>query len=235
VHLRENREFFNRLLSGAISSTSANHFSVNTRKYMKQLLIASGNPGKLLEIQALLIGMPFELVYPSELGIALSVVEDGSTYAENAALKALAFTSASGLISLADDSGLEVEVLGGLPGLHSARFSPLPGASDADRRAYLLEQLEKFPRPWEAKFKCTVAIASPGGEIHYSEGECAGEIIPAERGSGGFGYDPIFLIRESRKTMAELSMEEKNRLSHRARAIRAAQPLLLTIYQDCKE
>ena len=202
---------------------------------MKQLLIASGNPGKLLEIQALLIGMPFELVYPSELGVALSVVEDGSTYAENAARKALAFTSVSGLISLADDSGLEVELLGGLPGLHSARFSPLPGALDADRRAYLLEKLEKFPRPWKAKFKCTVAIALTGGEIHYTEGECAGEIIPVERGSGGFGYDPIFLIRESGKTMAELSMEEKNRLSHRARALRAAKPLLLAIYQDCKE
>jgi XTP/dITP diphosphohydrolase len=202
---------------------------------MNKLLIASGNPGKLLEIQALLIGMPFELVYPSQLGYPLSVVEDGTTYAENAARKALAFTGASGLITLADDSGLEVERLGGLPGLHSARFSPLPGASDADRRAYLLEKLDKFPRPWEAKFKCTVAIALPGGEVHYTEGECEGEIIPVERGSGGFGYDPIFLIPESGNTMAELSMEEKNRLSHRARAILAAKPLLMAIYQECKE
>jgi XTP/dITP diphosphohydrolase len=202
---------------------------------MNQLLIASGNPGKLLEIQALLMGMPFELVYPSQLGYPLSVVEDGTTYAENAARKALAFTGASGLITLADDSGLEVERLGGLPGLHSARFSPLSGASDADRRAYLLEKLDKFPRPWEAKFKCTVAIALPGGEVHYTEGECEGEIIPVERGSGGFGYDPIFLIPESGKTMAELSMEEKNRLSHRARAILAAKPLLMAIYQECKE
>jgi XTP/dITP diphosphohydrolase len=202
---------------------------------MNQLLIASGNPGKLLEIQALLIGMPFELVYPSQLGFPLSVVEDGTTYAENAARKALAFTGASGLITLADDSGLEVERLGGLPGLHSARFSPLPGASDADRRAYLLKKLDKFQRPWEAKFKCTVAIALPGGEVHYTEGECDGEIIPGERGSGGFGYDPIFLIPESGKTMAELSMEEKNQLSHRARAILAAKPLLLAIYQECKE
>jgi XTP/dITP diphosphohydrolase len=202
---------------------------------MNQLLIASGNPGKLLEIQALLMGMPVELVYPSQLGYPLSVVEDGTTYAENAARKALAFTGASGLITLADDSGLEVERLGGLPGLHSARFSPLSGASDADRRAYLLEKLDKFPRPWEAKFKCTVAIALPGGEVHYTEGECEGEIIPVERGSGGFGYDPIFLIPESGKTMAELSMEEKNRLSHRARAILAAKPLLMAIYQECKE
>jgi XTP/dITP diphosphohydrolase len=202
---------------------------------MKQLLIASGNPGKLLEIQALLKDIPVELISPSQLGIHLKVVEDGDTYAENAARKARAYSQATGLMSLADDSGLEVDALGGLPGLNSARFAPHPGATDADRRALLLEKLAGHPRPWKAKFHCTVAMACPGEEIHYTQGECLGEIVPVERGKGGFGYDPIFLIPDLGKTMAELSMQEKNRLSHRAKAIIAAKPTLQVLFQECKE
>ncbi len=197
----------------------------------KQLLIASYNPGKLREIRALLNDLDVELITPGRLGLELDVLEDGQTYAENAERKARAFAAASGLLSLADDSGLEVQSLNGAPGLFSARFSPLPHASDADRRAYLLQRLKGYPRPWWAEFRCTVALVDPalsGTEkaVQFAQGACQGEIIPEERGQGGFGYDPVFLIPELGKTMAELGMEEKNRLSHRARAVIAARPLI---------
>jgi XTP/dITP diphosphohydrolase len=203
---------------------------------MAKILIASNNPGKLVEIQALLgpdTGLQnVELVMPREQGVALEVVEDGQTYAENAALKAQAYYqslppgSGERLVILADDSGLEVDILGGAPGLHSARYLGRPGATDADRRAYLLENLADKPRPWLAHFHCTVALIAPDGELAYADGDCPGEIIPTERGTGGFGYDPIFLLTETGLTMAELSMEEKNMLSHRALAVKAALPIL---------
>jgi XTP/dITP diphosphohydrolase len=191
-----------------------------------KLLIASTNRGKLREFQEILSGEPYDLFLPADLGFALTVEETGMTYRENAALKARAFAQASGLITLSDDSGLEVQALGGAPGLHSARYAPQPGATDADRRAYLLENLRGKPRPWLARFVCTVAIATPQGEIFFTEGECPGEIIPEERGTHGFGYDPIFYFPERGMTMAELPPEEKNRISHRARAVRAAVPIL---------
>ena len=193
---------------------------------MLRLLIATANTGKLHEIQSLLAGLDLEVLLPASIGLQLEVVEDGDTYRENAAKKALAYARASGLLSLADDSGLEVDTLNGQPGLHSARFSPLPGATDADRRSYLLQRLSGKPRPWLAHFHCTAALANAQGEIWFAEGDCPGEILPVERGSNGFGYDPLFLVSEHGKTMAELSMEEKNRLSHRARAILAARPLI---------
>lgn len=193
---------------------------------MKQLLLASENKGKLVEMRELLLGLGLELFSPYDLDLRLNVDENGSTYAENAALKALAYQRASGLATLADDSGLEVDALGGRPGLHSARFSPLPNASDADRRAYLLEQLRGKPQPWTACFHCTVAVALPGGSLEFAKGECPGVISPIERGSTGFGYDPIFYIPERGATMAELGEAVKNQISHRARAIRAARPLL---------
>lgn len=191
-----------------------------------KILVATNNPGKLVEIQSLLEDASLTLLTPAMVGLAMEVDETGATYAENAALKASAFAQASGLLALADDSGLEVDALGGLPGLRSARFSGRPGASDADRRAYLLERLQGLPRPWTAHFHCTVALAAPGGDLRFAEGQCPGEIIPQERGAHGFGYDPIFLLAELGLTMAELSMEQKNRLSHRARAIQAARPVI---------
>ena len=197
---------------------------------MYRLLLATGNPGKLVEIQSLLDGLEIELIIPEAVGISLSVQENGSTYEENASLKANAFANASGLTALADDSGLEVDVLDGLPGIRSARFSPLPNATDADRRSYLLSKLKAYSRPWKAHFQCTVAIATPQGKLYYAQGNCPGEIIPDERGSNGFGYDPIFLLRALGLTMAELSMEEKNHLSHRARAIKAALPILHELF-----
>lgn len=193
---------------------------------MPKLLLASANPGKLLEMHALLSDLPIELVTPSQIGVHIEIKESGNTYAQNAAIKAQAYAHISGLLTLGDDSGLEVDAIHGLPGIRSARFSPKPGASDADRRAYLLEQLRGKPRPWLAHFRCTVALATPKGELYFAEGECTGEIIPEERGQYGFGYDPIFLLTETNTTMAELPTTMKNILSHRARAIQAARPLL---------
>ena len=174
---------------------------------MNKLLIATNNQGKIAEFQELLAGSGIEFVTPAQINLQLEVEEDGSTYQENAAKKAVAFAQASGLISLADDSGLEVNALDGAPGLYSARYSPKPGAKDADRRAFLLANLKDKPRPWTAHFHATIAVAMPGGEIEFAEGNCYGEIIPEERGTGGFGYDPIFLLTDLGKTMAELGME----------------------------
>jgi XTP/dITP diphosphohydrolase len=205
-----------------------------------KLLIATNNKGKLREIQAVLQDLELELVSPADLGLDLDVEEDGQTYAENATKKALAFCQASGLTSLADDSGLEVDALGGEPGLHSKRYGPPPsppiffenggrvrgGLTDADRRAYLLKNLNGKPRPWTARFRATVAIAGPGRSVKLAEGTCPGQIVPEERGTGGFGYDPIFLVESLGRTMAELKMSEKNRLSHRGQALQNAIPIL---------
>ena len=198
---------------------------------MKKLLIATNNKGKVKELQDLLKDIGLELVTPADINLNLDVEEDGTTYAENASKKAIAFAHASGLISLADDSGLEVDALDGAPGLYSARYHPKPGANDADRRAYMVENLRGKPRPWTAHFHATIAIAVPEQDVHIVEGNCYGEIVPEERGTGGFGYDPIFLFPELNKTMAELEMAEKNRLSHRAKAIMNAIPFLKKIYR----
>ena len=201
-----------------------------SQETMNKLLIATNNKGKVLEFQELLRNTGIEFVTPAQINLELDVEEDGTTYQENAGKKASAFAQASGLISLADDSGLEVKALGGAPGLYSARYSPKPGATDADRRAFLLENLKDKPRPWTAHFHATIAVAQPNGAIEFVEGNCHGEIIPEERGTGGFGYDAIFFMPELGKTMAELEMDEKNRLSHRARAVLAAMPILKRIF-----
>jgi XTP/dITP diphosphohydrolase len=199
---------------------------------MNKLLIATNNQGKIEELQDLLQDMGIELVTPAQIGLELNVIEDGLSYSENASKKAIAFAQASGLISLADDSGLEVDALGSAPGLYSARYSPKTGASDKDRRAYLLQNLQDKPRPWTARFHATIAIATPDSQLQITEGFCEGEIIPEERGTGGFGYDPIFLLPEPGKTMAELTMDEKNRLSHRARAVIKAKPILNALFDS---
>jgi len=206
---------------------------------MKQLLIATNNKGKVIELQDLLKDTGIELITPAQINLDLDVIEDGRTYAENAAKKAAAFAQASGLISLADDSGLEVSALDGAPGLYSARYSPKPNATDRDRRLYLLQNLQDKPRPWTARFHATIAIATPNNQllrsiplVQLTEGFCEGEIIPTERGTGGFGYDPIFLLSKLGKTMAELSMDEKNRLSHRARAVMKARGILEALFAN---
>ena len=198
---------------------------------MPQLLLATNNAGKRTEMQSLLAGLEIELITPADLGLQLEVAETGTTYRANAALKATAFAQASGLTALADDSGLEVDALAGAPGLYSARYSAKSNATDADRRAYLLQKLQAHPTPWPARFRCLVAIAQPEGELQFTEGLCLGEIISEERGHNGFGYDPIFLLTPQNLTMAELSMEAKNLLSHRARAVNAAIPILREIFK----
>jgi XTP/dITP diphosphohydrolase len=206
---------------------------------MLTLLLATENPGKIEEMEDLLEGMDIQVVTPATLGINLNVTEDGQTYAENAAKKALAHAAASQLVALGDDSGLEVDALGGAPGLRSHRFAPWESATDADRRLYLLERLKEIPHPpelpgWPARFRCTVAIAAPDGEVRYAEGVCPGLIIPEERGMTGFGYDPVFYIPEYGQTMAELGMGIKNQISHRGRALRAAIPIIREMLLDRK-
>jgi XTP/dITP diphosphohydrolase len=203
------------------------------KKLKKILLLATNNAGKLRELRQLLSKLSgVQLLSPQEIGLELEVRETGSTYAENASLKAAAFAKRSGLIVIADDSGLEVDALGGAPGIRSARYSPLPGATDSDRRALLLENLGGHPRPWTARFRAWVAIAVPGEAIRQVEGICEGEIIPEERGDNGFGYDPIFWIPLKGRTMAELTDDEKNAISHRGNAVREALPILEEMFEE---
>lgn len=192
---------------------------------MTQLLLASGNQGKVLELRHLLAHLGLELIEPSDLGMRLSVEEETDSYLENARRKALAYSQASGCWALADDSGLETDALEGLPGPLSARIAG-PNASDQDRRKALHKLLAPHPQPWMAHFHCLLALASPLGDVDFSEGMCQGEIILEERGNNGFGYDPIFLVSGTGKTMAELALEEKNRLSHRARAVVGLIPII---------
>lgn len=193
---------------------------------MEKLLLATGNPGKVRELRALLAPLEVQLVAPPDLGLRLDVPERGATYGANAARKALAFARAAGMPALADDSGLEVDALGGAPGLRSARYDPTPGATDADRRARLLGALAAHPRPWRARFRCVVAFATPDDLHALAEGVCPGEIVAVPRGEGGFGYDPIFQVSGEGRTMAELGPARKNEVSHRARAVRGALPFL---------
>ena len=192
-----------------------------------KLLIATTNRGKALEYKALLSGIPYEIVTMPEQGLYLEVEETGATFEENARLKALALATESGLLSLADDSGLEVDALGGKPGVHSSRYAG-EGASDEDRYRLLLDKLRDVPDGRRAaRFRCVIAIAAPGGQVELYSGECPGVITKEPRGSNGFGYDPVFYLPELRKTMAELSPEEKNRISHRSQAAEKAREALL--------
>jgi len=189
---------------------------------MKTLLIATNNPGKFGEISAILAPLSFKLTTPAVLGMRLSVSEDGKSYYENAFKKATTFAQTSGLPTLADDSGLEVAVLGGAPGINSHRFLPDASATDEQRCRALLDQLSAYPRPWKAAFHCEVVLCDANGLVLRSHGTCPGEIIPEFRGKNGFGYDPIFLVEGTDQTMAELTDEQKNRISHRAKALMAA-------------
>lgn len=177
-----------------------------------RLVIASGNAGKLHEYRDLLARTGFELVaFDSE------VDEAGETYAENASLKAEEAAARSGLPSLGDDSGIEVEALSGFPGVRSARLAP----TQPERTAELWRRLNGHPRPWKARFVCVIALAVPGGETRLFEGECRGEVLPEARGHHGFGYDPVFLVPGTGKTFGEMPAEEKRLHSHRAAAVQA--------------
>jgi XTP/dITP diphosphohydrolase len=178
----------------------------------RRLVIATGNAGKQGEYRELLVGTGLHL-----MAVDPGVGEVGATYAENAQLKADAASVALGLPAVGDDSGVEVEALKGFPGIHSARIGP----TQKERTQVLLDRLQGHPRPWLARFVCTIALAAPGRPAEFFEGECRGEIIPEWRGVAGFGYDPVFLVPEAGRTFGEMSPEEKARYSHRARAVRA--------------
>lgn len=193
---------------------------------MTTLLVATHNRGKLREYRDLLRDVPVQLTYLDEVGIHVDVPETGSTFAANAVQKALAYARMSGLLTLADDSGLEVDALGGAPGVHSARYAG-PDASDADRVRKLLTALKDVPpEARSARFRCVIAIATPEGDVHTADGTVEGVIADTPRGTHGFGYDPVFYLPELGCTMAELPPAEKNRISHRARAAAAIRPLL---------
>lgn len=189
-----------------------------------EIVIASTNSGKVGEIRAILADLPLSLRAPADLP---AVEETGSTFADNAALKARAAVARFGAWALADDSGLEVDALGGAPGIHSARYGSPGAQSDADRNALLLEALrEVADEARTARFRAAVAIAAPDGRVWLCEGICDGIVLREPRGSGGFGYDPLFLLPAYGQTMAELPAAIKNRVSHRARAFEGARRLL---------
>jgi XTP/dITP diphosphohydrolase len=189
-----------------------------------RLLIATQNLGKMREFERLLSPLGAELCFPSDLGLELEVLEDGATYVDNARKKAEAFVRASDLLTLADDSGLEVDALYGAPGVRSARYTE---GHDGDRITALLTQLLEVP--WEqrtARFRCVIVIITPEGESYTTEGICEGRIALEPVGEGGFGYDPVFYLVRYGCTMAQLPQEEKNRISHRGRAAEAALRIL---------
>ena len=194
----------------------------------RRLVLASTNPHKIAEFRALLAGAPFELLSPADLGVTVQVEETGDTFDENAILKALSYAEATDLLALADDSGLEIDALGGAPGVHSARWAGVD--TSYEERFRLLEQrLAGTPDEQRtARYRCAIALAEPAPRGLYAvvSGTLEGRIARTPRGSEGFGYDPIFSLPERGKTVGELTVAEKNSISHRARAAAAVQPLL---------
>ena len=200
---------------------------IATARPERRLLLASNNAHKLAEYRALFAGLPFMLQVPKDLGLTLDVAETGRTFTENAVLKAQAFARAADVAALADDSGLEVDALGGLPGTQSRRYAG-EDATDAERMALLLERLRGVATAERtARFRCVIAVAAADGSLLGSvEGTVEGLIATEPRGAHGFGYDPVFWLPERGCTMAELAPEEKNAISHRGRAAAAARDLL---------
>ena len=191
-----------------------------------KLLLATNNPGKVKEYRNLLRGIPFEIVTPREIGIDMNVAETGATYQENARLKACALAKESGLLTLADDSGLEVDALNGEPGVLSARYAG-EDASEIERINYLLTKMKDVPKQKRtARFYCLIAIAKPDGQVEFCDGACEGTITLEPSGAKGFGYDPVFYLSDRGKTMAELPLAVKNQISHRAVAAQKARLLL---------
>ncbi len=185
------------------------------------ILLATRNPGKVREIKAILQDYGVEVVSLADYPDVPEVVEDGATFFDNAFKKAKEVSEATGMMVLSDDSGLEVDALGGRPGVFSARYGGKPG-DDAANNEKLLKELEGVPEDKRtARFRCVMVLYHPSGKWISAEGSCEGKIALRPAGTGGFGYDPIFYLEQYGKTMAELTPEEKNRISHRAKALQA--------------
>ena len=187
-----------------------------------RVLIATTNQGKLRELVPLLADCGHLLVRLAELGVDTDVPETGSTFEENATVKATAYAQMTGMLTLAEDSGLEIDALGGEPGVLSSRFAG--EATPYDRKiSLLLQKLKRVDESnWRAGYRCVIALASPSRAVELFAGECRGRIVKEARGRNGFGYDPVFMLDSHGRTMAELSLEEKNRVSHRSKAARKA-------------
>jgi XTP/dITP diphosphohydrolase len=194
-----------------------------------RLLIATHNRGKLIEYQEMFADLLFELVTLDDVGIRDDVAENGATFAENARAKATTYARQSGVLTLGDDSGLQVDALGGEPGVRSKRYAG-ENRSDAERIAFLLDKLRDVPPGKRAaRFRCAIALATPDGKLWETDGTCEGKIAFEPRGENGFGYDPIFQVAARGVRMAELSTAEKNKVSHRAHAAEKARDILAKI------
>lgn len=192
---------------------------------MKKIVVATKNPGKIREMTTAFRELPVELVALASFGSLPDAVEDGATFAANAEIKARFYMQATGVACLADDSGLEVEALGGAPGVYSARFAGYH-ADDAANNAKLLDELTRVGRAQSAAaYRCVLAFVDTNGRSLLASGSCQGTVKKEPRGVGGFGYDPYFYIEEN-KTMAELMLQEKDKISHRGNALREMAKLL---------
>lgn len=190
---------------------------------MRKLVVATKNEGKAREVAAILADLPFEVVSLADYPDAPDVEETGSTFVENARIKATAYAEFTGELTLADDSGLEVDALDGAPGVFSSRFAP----TTPERNAKLLDLMRDVPDDERtARFRCAIAVAAPGGDVSVTDGTVDGIIARSEKGAHGFGYDPVFYLPDLGRHMAELTPSEKNAISHRGRALVEARKLL---------
>ncbi|GAB6179789.1 XTP/dITP diphosphatase [Desulfotomaculum defluvii] len=197
-----------------------------------KLVLATNNQGKVKELDEMLKPLGFQVIPIGEYPGFSEVEEDGETFTDNAVKKARAAAAFTGELSLADDSGLEVDALDGAPGVHSARFAgePKNDAANNDKLLLLLRDVPQEKRT--ARFRCVIAIAQPDGTIHTTDGTCEGLILGELKGVGGFGYDPLFYVPEHKQTFAELDLENKNSISHRGKALKKAMELLYRLYTN---
>lgn len=193
---------------------------------MRELLLATTNSHKLAEYRTIFHDLPFTLLSLNDISLDMDVEENGQTFVENATIKAVAYAQATGMLSLADDSGLEIDALGGAPGVYSARFAGRETPYDERFRLILAQMRDLVGAQRSARFVCAIALAEPSGSYRVVEGVIEGEIAEQPRGTNGFGYDPIFLVPDLGKTTAELPPEQKHRISHRGRAAQKARLLL---------
>jgi XTP/dITP diphosphohydrolase len=196
---------------------------------MEKLVVATKNQGKLREVKALLADYPLEVLSLKDFPDLPEIEETGSTFAENALIKATTVAKQTGLLTLGDDSGLEVDCLDGRPGVLSARFAGEPASDWRNNQKLLALMAGIAPEKRTARFRCVVAIVEPTGQSYLAEGTCEGRIGYAMVGDQGFGYDPLFIIPESGLTLAQLDMASKNKISHRSQALKQAIPILLSI------